>query len=76
MTKNEYRAARRLIRDNGRYALRWLNGVQRAEMTGLVEQQRTADPLAERAELFESMGWGLHLSKSIARGIASQRGFA
>ncbi|WP_230946680.1 hypothetical protein [Burkholderia cepacia] len=73
MTKNEYRTARRAIRDNGRYALRWMEGDARNAMDRLT--QKTVDPLVERANLFDSMGWGITLAKSIARGIASQRAF-
>ncbi|HHV7525708.1 TPA: hypothetical protein ACUNF5_007289 [Burkholderia orbicola] len=71
MTKNEYRNARRTIRDNGRYALRWMDVGTRDVMDRLT--RKSVDPLVERADLFDSMGWGIQLAKSIARGIASQR---
>ncbi len=49
MTKSEYLKARRLIRDNGRYALRWLDAPAAATMQYLLEQQKTDDLLADRA---------------------------
>lgn len=72
MTKTEYRKARRLCRDNGRYALRWLNE------TGAVVMQKVmftkpADLLAEREWCYRHMGWGIHLAKSIARQHAAIR---
>lgn len=47
MNKGQYRAARRLIRDNGVYALRWMDDDTAPIMDVLCSQQ--ADPLAERA---------------------------
>lgn len=50
MNRQEYRAARRLIRDNGAYALRWLKGhIQRA-MDVLIYGQQD-DRLATRADV-------------------------
>lgn len=51
MTRTEYRKARRLIRDNGRYALRWLTEAVSAQMDQLLTIKNTADRLAERAEI-------------------------
>lgn len=50
MTKAEYRKARRLIRDNGRYALRWLVPEVAKVMDVLVFGQQ-CDWLAERADI-------------------------
>lgn len=50
MNRTEYRAARRLIRDNGRYALRWLSAEAFAVMDVLVWGQQK-DRLAERADI-------------------------
>lgn len=44
MTRAEYRAARKLLRQNGRYALRWVC----QEMRNLCDIQDTKDKLAER----------------------------
>lgn len=52
MTRTEYRQARRLIRDNGRYALRWLPEAVRADMDNLLFNiQDSKDRLAERARI-------------------------
>ena len=51
MTRQQYRQARRLIRDNGRYALRWMKGEQFEVMDALVSIQASKDHLAERAEI-------------------------
>jgi hypothetical protein len=48
MTKTQYRAARRLLRDNGRYALRWLDENTRAAFERL---EHGKDRLAERADI-------------------------
>ena len=37
MNRTEYRAARRLIRDNGRYALTWLDKEDRRDWTHLLD---------------------------------------
>lgn len=52
MNRTQYRKARRSIRDNGRFALRWLDAKTRADMEHLLFniQDRT-DPLAERADI-------------------------
>lgn len=49
MTRKEYRAARRLIRANGRYALRWMDDATRAVFDVLCAIQDATDPLVERA---------------------------
>lgn len=54
MTKAQYRQARRLIRDNGRYALNWLDGATRAAFDHLLFNQDSTDWLAERADI---VGW-------------------
>lgn len=63
MTKSEYLKARCLIRDNGRYALRWLDAPAAATMQYLLEQQKADDLLADRAQVIGNMGWGLMLAK-------------
>ncbi|WP_176000198.1 hypothetical protein [Burkholderia vietnamiensis] len=71
MNKNQYRIARRMIRENGRYALQWMRKDIGQEMARIIEIRK--DDLADREELFRDMGWGIHLSKSIARDIALRR---
>ena len=51
MNRRAYRAARRLVRDNGRYALRWLTSDERQEMDALLTIQATTDRLAVRASI-------------------------
>lgn len=51
MNRRAYRAARRLVRDNGRAALRWLPQVERQEMDVLLSIQAMTDRLAERASI-------------------------
>ncbi|CAB3972286.1 MULTISPECIES: hypothetical protein [Burkholderia] len=52
MNRIEYRNARRLIRDNGRYALRWLPAEQRDALDHLMFNiQDSTDQLAERADI-------------------------
>lgn len=48
ISKKEYRAARRLLRDNGRYALRWLSDSARAVFE---ELDAGTDWLANRASI-------------------------
>lgn len=50
MNRRAYRAARRLLRDNGRYALRWMSDDERRTMRALLAIQDSTDRLAERAE--------------------------
>ena len=51
MNRTTYRAARRLIRDNGRAALAWMGEAARAEMARLMDMQHTEDWLAVRADI-------------------------
>ena len=52
MTKSEYKAARRLIRDNGRYALRYLDDSIREEFDHLLFNiQDSTDYLLERQDI-------------------------
>ena len=71
MTRTQYRQARRLIRDNGRFALNWLPADQAAAMNALLA--KPDDLIAERADCYETMGWCLQLSKSLARDGGAQR---
>jgi len=48
ITKTEYKAARKLIRTNGRYALRWMSDAERAVFESL---EAGKDWLAERASI-------------------------
>lgn len=48
VTRAEYNSARRLLNDNGRYALRWLPERVRQVMAALA--QAPLDPLHEKAE--------------------------
>lgn len=52
MNRTQYRQARRLVRDNGRYALNWMGERARREMEHLLfnVQDRT-DWMAERADI-------------------------
>ena len=71
MNRTQYRQARRLVRDNGRFALRWLPADQAAAMNALLA--KTNDLIAERADCYATMGWGIHLAKSLARDGGAQR---
>ncbi len=71
MNRTEYRQARRLVRENGRYALRWLPADQAAAMNALLA--KTDDLIAERADCYATMGWGIHLAKSLDRDGGAQR---
>lgn len=52
MTKTEYRATRRLIRDNGRTALGWIKGQAQQEWNHLLFNiEDSKDHLAERADI-------------------------
>lgn len=52
MNRKEYKAARRLIRDNGRYALNWIKGKARQELDHLLFNiQDSKDLLEERASI-------------------------
>lgn len=71
MNRTQYRAARRLVRDNGRFALRWLPADQAAAMSAIIA--KPCDLLTERADCYSTMGWGIHLAKSLARDGGAQR---
>lgn len=49
--KYQYRKLRRLVRQNGRYALRWMTEEERAYWDVLLAIQDSKDPLAERADI-------------------------
>lgn len=53
MNRTQYRQARRLIRDNGRAALKWLDTKAREAMERLIELANAKDALAERADILE-----------------------
>ena len=71
MNRTQYRPARRMIRDNGRYALRWLPADQAAAMNALLAKPN--DLIAERADCYALCGWCLQLAKSLARDGGAQR---
>lgn len=54
MNKQAYRQARRLIRDNGYFAVRWLKMSQASLMLQLKNQRE--DRLAEKAAVDEYIG--------------------
>lgn len=72
MTRNQYRQARRMCRDNGRFALRWMKP-EDSKVMAEVMFSKPIDLLAERQDCYRSMGWGIHLAKSIARHNAAIR---
>ena len=51
ISKTEYRKARRMLRDNGRAALKWLDGMARDVMERLIDERNSTDMLAERADV-------------------------
>lgn len=51
MNRNQYRAARRMLRDNGRSALKWLDTKGREVMERLTDEGSAKDALAERADI-------------------------
>lgn len=53
MDRKTYRAARRLIRDNGRAALRWMDESVKDEMARLLAIQDTTDWIKERADILD-----------------------
>lgn len=71
MNRTQYRQARRLVRDNGRFALRWLPADQAAAMSAIIAKPN--DLITERADCYATMGWGIHLAKSLARDGGAQR---
>lgn len=55
MTKNQYLKTRRLIRDNGRYALQWFDAESRLQWDNLLFNiQDSTDWLQERADIVRS----------------------
>lgn len=50
MNRKEYISARRILRDNGNYALRWFKDDIKADMLKLQTIRRTPDELSERAD--------------------------
>ena len=50
MNKSQYRAMRKLIRANGKYALRWLKG-QALEIADALYNCQADDKLAERQDV-------------------------
>jgi hypothetical protein len=57
MTRSSYRKARRLLRDNGRFALRWLSKGDRDIFERLLMIQDREDSLAEKAAMCGDV-WG------------------
>ena len=51
MNRTQYRQARRLLRDNGRFALKWLDTKGREVMERLLDEHKAQDALAERADI-------------------------
>ena len=50
MNRQQYKQARRLIRDNGRYALNWFDETTRSVFDFLLYIQDSTDRLAERQD--------------------------
>ena len=50
MNKQQYKKARRLIRDNGRYALKWFDVSTKSIYNSLLNIQDSTDLLAERQD--------------------------
>ena len=51
MNRTQYRQARRLLRADGLYALRFMDRDTRAEMEDVVDAKQAIDPLEARAGL-------------------------
>lgn len=51
MNRTQYRQARRLLRDNGRAALKWLDDTAKEVMERLMDEKKSTDMLAERADV-------------------------
>lgn len=51
MNRYAYKNCRRLIRDNGYYALRWMSANEALLFDYLRTIQNSTDPLAERAQI-------------------------
>lgn len=50
MTRLEYEVGRRLLRDNGNYALNWLAPKVRDEFIVLLRLKKRSDPLIDKAQ--------------------------
>lgn len=50
MNRTQYKTARRVIRDNGRFALKWLNK-EAAQIFDFLFFSQKGDALAERADI-------------------------
>jgi len=53
MTRIEYREYRTLIRENGRFALRWMPPRIRTAFEALIEGQDAEDPLEQRKAVLQ-----------------------
>lgn len=53
MTPIQYKAARRLLRENGRCALRWMTEPVRQGMEKVLDMQDRQDDLKERAHIVQ-----------------------
>ena len=51
MNRQQYKQARRLIRDNGSYALNWFDETTRSAFDLILGIQRSRDILAERQDI-------------------------
>lgn len=51
MTRTQYQRARRQIRDNGLYALKWMDEKTREVMERVMDEHKAQDALAERADI-------------------------
>ena len=51
ITRTQYKAARRLLRNNGQAALHWVDPDSREVMERCIYEKRAIDPMAVRAEL-------------------------
>lgn len=56
MTRKEYKGARRLLRDNGKYSLRWMNTRIAQALRQLIEAP--ADELAAKARFYSAPTMG------------------
>lgn len=53
MNRQEYQRTNRILRNNGKYALRWLSSQQLVVWEYLLSIKNSVDPLAERASIIE-----------------------
>lgn len=53
MTPIQYKAARRILRENGRCALRWMTEPVRHGMEKVLDMQARQDDLKERADIVQ-----------------------